>query len=309
MSGIDISIVANGTVWPVHRGKSVTGREPGITLVEDGVAGLMDAPIETNWIEDTERGSVWAGERFLARDLTLGFCVSDELAGSSIAGQLESEFRMAFSSRPDRWDPDWQPTKVLVDSDLSDERWLYVQMHEVPAMKMPRDPFGQKIYDIAYEVRAGQPLYESEKVVEVFEGSGTSGSGTITVSNPTDVEMRHTWVLTRATWTIPDPSWTGARGAREPGGDQADRTIPLPPITEEDQGVRITRGRRQLHAMTFNKTNFLGRMNGNWVRFDIPPYTPPTELPISYIDAPSGGARAELHQPRFWTRPVGLELP
>ncbi|SDT94198.1 hypothetical protein SAMN04488548_13117 [Gordonia westfalica] len=50
-------------------------------------------------------------------------------------------------------------------------------------------------------------------------------------------------------------------------------------------------------------------MNGQWIIHDIPPYTPPTLLPISYTNAPAGGARAELHQPRLWTRPVGLEMP
>ncbi len=56
-----------------------------------------------------------------------------------------------------------------------------------------------------------------------------------------------------------------------PSGPYAARTVALPEITSSDQGVRITRERRKLHAMTFTGSNFLGRMNGQWIIHDIPP--------------------------------------
>ncbi|MFT4125071.1 MAG: hypothetical protein QM662_02420 [Gordonia sp. (in: high G+C Gram-positive bacteria)] len=304
--GLRIAIIGqSSTRWPVHG----YGRLEGLTLAEDGVEGLMDAPVETEWIDDTEMGAVFSGERYLPRDLTLGFYFSDELAGSTLAGKLESDFRRDIGYRLDRWDPDPKPVTIEVYSELSGTRTLSVQMRETPAMKMPTDPYGKRIYDIAYEMRAAMPLFDSGAVTTVFESAETEASGTILVSNPTDMPMRHTWILTQGVWTISDVSWEGARGARAPGGDYADRTIELPEILSTDGGVRITRERRSLHATTFTGANFLGRMNGNWVRFDIPPYTPETELPISYTGAPDGGARAELYQPRLWSRPVGLELP
>ena len=298
-------IGTSGMRWPVH----YEGKYSGVTLSEGGVVGLLDSPVETQWVEDTEMGVVYGGIRYLPRDMTLGFYLDDVAGGDSEIGRLESDFRMDFTAQPDEWDADFQHTQVAVESEMSGERRLTMQMREAPELKTERDPYTQQFYDITYEMRAPMPLWDSGEEVTVFEGSGTSGSGTIIVSNPTDTPLRHTWVLTRAKWTLPDPSWRGKKGSRQPSGPNASRTVVLPLITSDDQGVRITRERRKLHAMTLTGSNFLGRMNGQWIIHDIPPYTPPTALPISYVQAPSGGARVELRQPRLWTRPVGLEMP
>lgn len=305
MSGMNIALVGT-TRWPVHG----DDRAPGITLADSGVDGLIDSPLETEWIDDTELGSVFAGERYLPRDLKLGFFISDELARTPIAGRLESDFRTEFSTRPDPWDPNPTTAKVEVTSELSGLRWLSdVVLKETPEMKTERDPYTHKLYDLTYHLRAGMPLWDSGKEVTVFEGTTASKSGTIPISNPTDMPMRHTWVIAGigAKVTLPDPSWLGPKTARVPGGDYATRTVPLPQITAADQGVRITRERRKLHAQTFTGSNFLVRMLGNWIRFDIPPYTPPTQLPVSYSGA-TNGCRIECHQPRLWSRPLGLEL-
>lgn len=306
VNGIDITLIgSSGKHWPVHRGRSKSGRHPGITLAEGSVVGLMDAPIETDWVEDTSGGAVLAGERFVARDMTLGFFVSEELAGTPIGGQLESDFRREFTSRADRYDPNFRHPQVLVESDVSGPRRLTIQMREAPDMKMQQDPFTRRFFDLTYQVRAGQPLYLGDTGRAEFETDSPSGSGFVTVSNPTDVDIKQTWVLTRGLWTLPDPSWKGARGERVPGGEHGSRTLTLPMITESDQGVRLTREfNRKLHASTFTGTNFLPRMNGQWLLFDIPAYTRPTSLPISVTDAPAGGARAELLMPELWTRPV-----
>ena len=302
---LTISLIGtSGMWWPVH----YAGRYTGVTLSEGGVQGLLDSPVETQWVEDTEMGVVFGGIRYLPRDMTLGFYLDDAAGGEAEIGRLESDFRMDFAAQPDEWDDDFQHTQVVVESELSGERRLTMQMREAPELKTERDPYTQQFYDVTYELRAPMPLWDSGKQVAVFEGSGTSGSGTILVSNPTDTPMRHTWVLTRGQWTLPDPSWRGKKGHRAPAGPYASRTLPLPLITADDQGVRITRERRKLVAMTFTGSNFQGRMDGKFLMHDIPPYTPPTLLPISYTNAPAGGARAELHQPRLWTRPVGLEL-
>lgn len=311
MNGMRISLVG-ATRWPVHG----EGRAPGITLAEGGVDGLIDSPLETEWIDDTEMGSVFAGERYLPRDLTLGFFISDELAGTPTAGRLESDFRTEFSTRPDPWDPNPTTVKVEVESDLSGLRWLSnAALKETPQMKTERDPYTHRIYDLTYHLRAGMPLWDSGKeevsvaAGTVFESSSASASGLITISNPTDMPMRHTWVIAGvgAKVTLPDPSWIGPKTQRVPGGAYPLRTVPLPQITADDQGVRITRERRKLHAQTFTGSNFLVRMLGNWLRFDIPPYTPPTQLPVSYTGA-TAGCRIECHQPRLWSRPLGLEL-
>lgn len=306
MAGIDITLVGrSGIRWPAHCGLSKGGRTAGLTLVEESVKGLMDAPIETDWIEDTD-GAIFSGERFLPRDLDLGFAFSDELARSR-GGELESQFRLEFGARADRWDPNFKHTRVEVESELSGVRWLEVLLREAPEMKMRQDPYSKQVWELAYALRSGDPLFESKKKVTTFETSGASGSGFIEISNPTDTEMRHTWILTQGTWLVPDPSWVGAPGKRAPGGEFPTRNVTVT-VTAADQGAKITRERRKIHAQTFTGANLLGRMNGKWVKFDIPPHTPKTLLPISVSGAPSSGARAELHQPRRWTRPVGGEL-
>ena len=307
MAGIDITLIGqSGIRWLVHAGMSGAGREAGITLTEDGVRALMDAPIETEWIEDTE-GAIFSGERFLPRDLMLGFAMSDEMNRSLAPGEIESQFRREFSARPDPWNPAFTHTVVEVDSELSGPRRLEVQLRDAPDMEMKQDPFSRQVFRVAYELRAGQPLWSSPKSVSSWEKAGSgSGAGFVTVSNPADTPMRHTWILTPGVWTLPDPSWLGAPGARVPAGEHAARTV-MVEVKTADGGARITRERRKLHAAALTGANLLPRMGGNWVRFDIPPWTPPTDLPISVSGAPSSGARAELHQPRMWTRPVGME--
>lgn len=308
MSGVDITLIDRyNTRWLVHGGRSKRQR-PGITIGEGQVDGIYDAPLETEWIDDTDMGAIPVGARYLPRDITLGFHISDELGGSAFGGQLESQFRRVFSAQRDPWDPGFRHARIEAVTDMSGRRWLEVQMREATETDMKVDPVSRKYFNMVYHLRAGMPLWESKKTVEAFEGAGASASGMIEVSNPTDMPMRHTWRLTRAQWTLPDPSWQGPEGKRVPAGEHADRTVPLPQIEVSDGGVVITRERRKLHAKTFTGANFLARMNGNWLRFDIPPYTPRTELPISYTGAPTGGARAELHQPRLWSRPWGMEL-
>lgn len=301
--GLTITMVSgDGTRWPVHG----SDRKPWITLAESGVDGLMDAPIETEWIEDTE-GAIFSGDRFVARDMTLGFFIAEEFAGTEKGGRLESDFRRSFRTRKDPWNPVAQLPRVEVKSGLSGIRDLEVHLKSTPDMKMVRDPYTQKVFDITYELRAPNPLPSSGTDVSVFETGLSTAYGFIEVWNPTDTPCRHTWILTPGKWTLPDVSWLGPEGARVPAGPHASRRVVVD-VLSSDGGARITRERRKLHASTLTGSNLLGRMGGNWVRFDIPPYTPRTDLPISVTGAPSSGARAEVRMPRLWTRFVGMEL-
>ena len=303
-------IGTDGSRWEDVAG--YTGSQPpqGVEINRDQLDGLVDAPIETEWDESAGGiGAVQVGiTRYKPRDVVLGFHVFEDEYGG-IIGQAESNFRKAFPTQRDPWNPDYQPAQLWVTTDLSGRRKLFFQAHQAPEIPLAgRDPLAAEYFSVKYLLRAGMPLWDSGEKMKVFESSATADSGFIEVSNPTDVPMRHTYRLTRATWTLPDTSWSGPPGKRVPGGDFANRTLPLPPILDTDGGVVLTRDTtNHLHAMTFTGANFLVRMQGRWMRFDIPPYTPKTLLPISYTGAPAGGARAELYQPRLWSRPWGLE--
>lgn len=300
-------IGTDSTRWDVAGFEGSTPPQ-GVEIDPAQIDGIYDAPFETEWDESADGiGAVQiGGARYKARDIVLGFHIFDDEYSSSAPGEAESAFRKAFPTQRDPWDDDFTLAQLWIESSLSGTRKLYVQAHEAPEVPLNRDPLRDEYFNVKYLLRAGQPLWDSGEVMKFFQSSSTSASGTIEVANPTDMPMRQTWRLTRATWTLPDPSWSGAAGKRVPGGAFPSRTLPLPPILDTDGGVVITRDRAKLHATTFTGANFLVRMQGKWLQFDIPPYTPKTLLPISYTDAPAGGARAELYQPRLWSRPWGL---
>jgi hypothetical protein len=308
VTAIQISLLGTDrTRWDVAGPNA--GRQGAIIAAEQ-VDGIYDAPITVESEESADDiGGSPAHTDYGIRDLMIGFHLfDDDYAG--LPGQLESDFRKAFASEIDLWDPEFKHARLVCKTDLSGVRMLTVQMSEAPEIDLGDDRIDEEYFNVKYLLRAYNPMWESKQKVTHFEASTTAASGFIEVSNPTDRVMRQTWKLTRATWTLPDPSWSGRPKKRIPGGLYPTRTLPLPPILTTDGGVTITRDRKKLHAQTAlggGSTSYMARMNGKFLMHDIPPYTPKTLLPISYTAAPSGGARAELVQPRMWSRPWGLE--
>lgn len=275
------------------------GRQ-GITLAAGQVQGLYNAPVISEWNRfRRERGGRMAGIERPFRDVNLGFHVhGDDSAGyAALDDLLESMFPFEL----DPWDPGAKLAQIVVEAD--ELRVLHVQQHTQRDFDPDFDPLYEEYANPIYRLRAGQPMWESRPEVTSWQTGSTSGSGTITVSNPTDQVMYQTWVLTRGTWTIPDVSWTGPKHKRVPGGEFGDRTITLQPVTS---GVRISLDPMQLMIADWAGENVLAQVGGGWwFMHEIPPHTPRTELPISVTGAPAGGARAELHQPRLWSKPWG----
>jgi hypothetical protein len=118
--------------------------------------------------------------------------------------------------------------------------------------------------------------------------------------------MYHKWVLTPATWTLPDFTWSGPKGARTAN---TSRTVPGIAITTTNGGGVVDLDRQELMFRDANNTNLLAQLAGKFFEYPIPPYTPLRFLPVAYSAAPSGGATVQLRQPRRWSRPWGLELP
>lgn len=280
------------------------------------VAGIWDAPVQTTWKQGAfEEGSKPKAVKRLHRDMTLGFHIID--TPGSGAEENESDFRSVFDYLPDEWDDEPEPTTLHVDTDQSGVRRLDLLMHAEPELDAVIDPVQQQYFNLIMRVRAARPdWYELDpdtgrEYRSVFESSSTNAQGFIEVENPTDRPMLHKWVLTRATWRIPDFSWKGGRGNRRPAGQFGNRMISLKPITAVQGGIVISLDKQHdLPVRDHNYTNALPALlpNGQHFMHVIPPYTPKTRLPIEYIDAPAGGARAELVQPRRWSRPWGLEL-
>lgn len=307
---VDITIIgADGTRLDVS-GRNA-GRQ-GIILAEGQVKGIHDAPTTTEWASAArEVGGRSKGASFDVRDLMLGFHVfGDEPFGGGQARGfewLDSTLRKCFTYELDPWDPTEKLARIFIKS-KRDVRMLAVQLYEQVNFDPDTDPTIDDYGNPQYPLRAGQPMWAGKTRITSWETSGTSGSGFIEVSNPTDRPMNQMWVLTRGTWTISDTSWLGPKGHRKPGGEFKDRTLTLRPIDAVHGGARINLDPMKLMIESWSGTNALGDLlPDQFFMHEIPPYTPPTMLPISVTGAPSGGARAELHQPRLWTRPWGME--
>ena len=302
---VDITIIgAEGTRLDVNG--SNAGRQ-GIILAAGQVQGIYAAPLNTEWTSAArEVGGRHIGSDRPVRDLALGL----HLFGDEVSGGyewLDSTLQKVFPTELDKYDPNAELAKIFIRAKRG-VRKLCVQQWKEPDFEPDEDPFEDEYGNPIYNLRAGQPMWESKKRVEVWETTLTSDSGFIPVSNPTPLPMFQTWVLTRGKWTISDTSWIGPKGAREPGGEFGGRTIPLKLIDEVHGGARINLDQMKLMVESWSGTNLLGELAGEqFFMHEIPPYTPETLLPIAVSEAPSGGARAELHQPRFWPTPWGGE--
>ncbi|RVW06221.1 hypothetical protein [Rhodococcus spongiicola] len=305
---MDVAIIgANGFRLDVA-GKNA-GRQ-GVILAAGQVQGIYGAPISSEWKRAArERGGRFKDRTFPWRDITLGFHLFGDEGPMDIA-RLDSLLDQMITDAPDKYDPDEQLARIVVKS-KRDTRRLFIQRQADTDLDPEFDPTldDEQYLNPIYRVRSGQPFWEGRKKVTVFTSEDSSASGYIEVSNPTPIEMWQSWVLTRAEWTIPDPSWIGPKGKRVPGGEFGDRVVELLPIADAHAGARINYDPMRLMLESWAGVNLLGENGGrDYFMHKIPPYTPPTRLPISYKNSPSGGARAELHQPRLWPKPWGGEL-
>ncbi|EOM78094.1 hypothetical protein DW322_11310 [Rhodococcus rhodnii] len=300
----------DGSFWPM--GPDDDGD---VFIPEDQVKGLFDAPVRTDWDSQAQQdGGTFHREVNEWRDLSFGFHVKGHRHRPF--DDVYSEFRNAFDYKPDRWDHDARLACIEVISQRSGARRLDVQLHEAPDFDPGVDPASIDYGNPILPLRAGQPYWYEPDVVTSWETTDASGSGTIVVSNPTDVPMRQKWILTRGTWTLPDVSWAGPRGARAPGVDKltgrddSTRKILMPPLGAVEGGAVVDLDlTRNLMVRDAHDTNLLARMPvpGRYFTWLIPPWTPETELPVSVTGAPAGGARCQLVQPRRWRKPIGGE--
>jgi hypothetical protein len=301
-----IWITGQGRTFHTHG--NMAGAE-GVWSGQGQVKGIWDSPVKTTWKSGAfEVGSKPKSVKRLERDMTLGFHITDTRTRSM--EDNESDFRGIFDYEVDEWDDEPEPTILHVDTDKSGVRKLDLLMYDTPIFEPPVDPIEQQYTNLILQVRAGDPDWYQESIKKVFKAGSTSASGFIEVENPTDRPMKHQWILTRAQWTIPDVSWKGGKYRRHPGGVHATRSLTLEPITEIQGGIVISLDTaKNLMIRDHNYTNALPALlpGGQHFTYQIPPYTPKQQLPISYEGAPAGGAMATLVQPRLWSRPWGLE--
>lgn len=288
--------------WCVH---GEGAGDQGIYISEDGVEGIVDAPVETEWRSSAfQVGGSYKHTKWLYRDVNLEFLVVPDVD----VLEIESDFRKAFDYRVDPWDDSARMARIDWSTDMSGTRSLDVLLAEAPDLPMARDFETDGYIRSILALRAGQPMWYSPDHVEVVEVGAGTHDVTVTMSNPTDQPCFQRWVLSAgATYTLPDFSWRGKRGARVPGGEFATRKVTPPKVTTAHQGAVLDLDPMQLDDRAAAGQNRLGMYNppGSRLLHFIPPYTPETEVPVRIVA--DSGVRLELHMPRRWSRPWGLE--
>lgn len=295
-----IRVEKGTTTFHVH-GENA-GQE-GVWLAHGQVSGIYDTPVTSTWKSGAfQEGSTYRHTKYRERDMLLGFHIIDTATTWEFN---DSAFRLMFDYEPDRWwGAAYEPTKLVVESEHSGIRSLIVLMSEAPEFDMPVDPSKDQHGNVIMKLRAGKPFWASDDHVSEYKGTGATGSGTVTVTNPTDRVSYHKFVLTPGTWVLPDWEFTGPPGNRTPG---LKRSVTVP-VTAQNGGAVVDWDKQELMFRDHNNTNMLGQLAGTFVEFAIPPYTQPTQLPVSYSGA-TGGATAQLRVPHHWSRPWGLERP
>ncbi|WP_094359901.1 glycine-rich domain-containing protein [Mycobacterium marinum] len=300
-----IRIVKGDTTLHVHGQQE--GLE-GVWLAAGMVDNIYDAPVKTTSKSGAfQEGSTPRNRKFLHRDMMLGFHVKDTVNYSYELN--DSVLRQVFEYKEDEWDPDPQPTTIEVETELSGVRRIDVLMYEEPQFIPDTDPLKQQFGNIVYKLRAHDPMWYSDTQVDQFSAETSSGSGFVTVENPTDNIMRHKWIFTPAVWSIPDVQWVGAKGERQPGGTNGTRRLNGINITQANGGAVGDLDRNELMWRDANDTNIQAQLGATKILvYPIPPYTPARELAVSFTGAPAGGAMVTVRMPQRWTRPWGMEL-
>ena len=289
-------------VWGEQKGAE------NVALMAGGVQGIYDAPTISEWTRARrQRGGRFKGIEQSERDvvLTLGVRGSggSALAEHESAVDTDSQIRQAFTYQLDRWDTSDELAKIVAAED-GDERWLHVQMGQEPEFNPETLKSDATFLKTSFRLKVAQPMWEAKPWMSAWETSSSgTRSGSVTVHNPTDQPMFQTWILTPGTWTLPDPIWQGRPRNRTV---KTMRTVPLNQVTYAHGGLRVSLDQMKRMFTNLAGTNVAGDVAaGYWFLNEVPPYTPKTTLPLSVV-APTGGARAELHQPRLWSRPWGL---
>jgi hypothetical protein len=274
------------------------------------VKGIYDAPVQTKYQSSAfQKGSQYLGKRYLQRDLTFAMNIHGDTPEEW--EELDSRWRSAWDYEPDPWDPDSTLTKMSITTESSGTRSIYLALTESIVFESKHDPHVSPSSVVPMAAVAAQPFWFEDNYentyFDYFEtGSSGTTNGFVTIQNPTDQPMYLKWVVTRGTWTLPDFSWTGKKYRRVPGGEWGNRLITLPVLGDTEGGARIDLDPMNLMIRDLNDTNLIGRMNGIFFLSKVPPYTPPTDIPVKVDSAPTGGARVEVYCPHRWSRPWGL---
>lgn len=277
---------ANGYIWNVHGPRA--GAQ-GVALLK-GSSGFWEAPVNAVWMQGAfQEGATYMGYRVEPIDpvLTIGVRASSHSEWSILDSQL-----LAGLGTPD------QEFKLVSNSE-SGRRELSLRITQSPETVDDTDITSQHLSRYIVQARGGWPRWVGTPDTSTFTSDTGTGSGTVTVSNPTDTWLYPQWVCDApGKWTLPDFDWEG--------GVWVDRTVTTPTLVA-GQDLTIDTYPSHEPYVAADGSNIAGRFNGVMFLFPIPPHTPPTDIPVS-VTGGEPGASCQLRMPRNWRRPRGGDL-
>lgn len=258
--------------------------------------GLLDTPVSTVWRSAANQvGGDFQAAKFDARDITLPLTI------------LDSESR-DWQTADSRWRRAWsyfEDCTITVTTD-SGSRSLKARMTGTPEMQLGQlGGHVQGRASVLMTLKAGNPLWESESSTDEWIFDGLNYTGNVTVENPTDMPMWLRWVVTGpASMILPDYSFEDRRGY--PGYEHQARQLTLPfqdyrthvvvdtdPMVEQVVAIQdepnniIEQTVEDIQRLVLPEgPQWWARMNGQFFTYPIPPWTPPTKLPVMVNPVP-----------------------
>lgn len=284
---MDLTLIGrDGIRWTIH-GRHAAAQ--GVALLQ-GTKPLWEAPIKSVWMQGAfQEGATYLGYRTEPLDPVLVFGIRGR---STIDWQRTEAQFLASLGNPD-------DTLVLEARSPSGVRTLGLRLTDTPEQVGEHDEEKNAFSKYIVQFRAGWPRWVGETEVSSWSSPSSSGSGFVTVSNPTDTWMYPQWVCTApGRWVVPDYSWTD--------DGQASRLITTPTLAV---GQDLTIDTYPAHEpyVAADGSNIAGRFGGVMFLHPVPPHTPPTQLPVS-LEAGEAGAAIMLRMPRNYRRPKGGDL-
>lgn len=237
--------------------------------------GLIDPPVSTIWKSSaTQIGSTYQAARYAARDLQLKLWIWDDDRWDWQV--TDSLWRRAWSYERD--------SELIVRSD-SGERRLRCRLSQTPEVKLGQEGGHAGGHtEMALSLRAGNPMWTQEDTTDVWRFDGIHYTGFVTVTNPTDTQAWVKYVsVGPASLILPDHSFEDREGW--PGYEHRDRRVVLP-FQNHRQNLLIDTDPMTEQVVSSDGSQFWARMNGQAFVYPVPPWTPPTRIPVAVNPLP-----------------------
>lgn len=261
-------IGVDGYKWPLSNPLDGGGSE-GVWLDKKHVGLITDTPVETIWESSAGQiGATYRGLNFGPREISFPVMILDSPERSWQS--VDSRWRNSWSYREDG--------EIEVIAPNGGVRRLKARLFKTPEQQL-EDDSGQnrRGTKMLMHIKAGDPLWSSLTTSDVWRFNGIDYMGSVTVANPTDMPMYLKWTVTGpASIILPDFSFETRDGWA--GSEHRDRRIVLPHLKVGwDALVDTDPVSEQLAVL--GKPNFWMMLNQPFL-YEVPPRTPPTELPV-----------------------------